>query len=183
MDLLGAAQTVDLLGFAWFCTKSYGKVLVRSAGVATGQTHQCASKFDMGLYRAWVTACPQKTCSTHLGLGFFSLGVLRVATLHFHFFPDKDKPWTMHARAHKTSPSMKLHRQQSKKNQTMFRPGHMGLFLARRTSFVTCTRNSHQGWIQMAASIIGLLQIKSPKKPIKMSLASCEESTDEHRGK
>ena len=26
--------------------------------MATGQTHQCASKFDMGLYRAWVTACP-----------------------------------------------------------------------------------------------------------------------------
>ena len=90
MDLLGATRTVDLLGFAWFCTKGYGNVLVRSAGVATGQTHQCASKFDMGLYRAWVTACPPKTLSTRLGPGFFSLGVLRVATLHFHFFPDKE---------------------------------------------------------------------------------------------
>ena len=59
------------------------------------------------------------------------------------------------------------------------------------SSFVTCTRNSHQGWMdgyrrpwRQRGTWVGLLPIKSPKKPIKMFLVCpCEESTDEHRGK
>ena len=104
--------------------------------------HQCASKFDMGLNRAWVTACPpppKKKRVRHVRV-----------TRHFHFFPDKDKPWKTHSRAHKTSPSMKLRRQPSKKNQNDVSPRTHGF--VSRSSFATCSR-SHRGWIQMAASV------------------------------
>ena len=57
-------------GLAWFRTKGYRKVLLGSLGVVTG--HQCASKFDMGLYRA----CPQTKRVRHVRV-----------TRHFHFFP------------------------------------------------------------------------------------------------
>ena len=71
---------MDLLGFGWFRTKGYGKVLLRSVGVGYGSS-VCIQIRHGSLLSA--PPPPQKNA-------FDTSGCL--VTRHFHFFPDKDKP-------------------------------------------------------------------------------------------
>ena len=137
-------EPLTFLGFAWFRTKGYGKVLLGSLGVVTG--HPCASKVDMGLCRACL---PQTQRVRHVR-----------GTQPLPFLPQTR---TSHGKRmrERTKPGMKLRRQPSKKNQSrcfaqdtcLDRP------LPRARGLIT------DGYRWQRAR---LLQIKSPKKPIKI---------------
>ena len=73
---------MDLLGFGWFRTKGYGKVLLRSVGVGYGSS--VCIKIRLGSLPCAPPPPPPKKNA------FDTSGCL--VTRHFHFFPDKDKP-------------------------------------------------------------------------------------------
>ena len=163
----------------------YGKVLLGSVGVATAQTHQCASKFHIGLYRACITACPLPKSVRLVWAQAFSLR----------------ESWEWWPATSISSQTRTSHgKRMQERTKPLLRWSCAGNH-PRRTKpcftqdtwvcFITRTRNSHQGWMdgyrrpwRQRGTWVGLLPIKSPKKPIKMFLVCpCEESTDEHRGK